>query len=140
MGDVQYTRWSTFKDLTFVRANGTVLASTPENFDDSWRLSAGATYHMNDQWSFRGGVAWDQGPTNDADRTPRLPDESRFWLAAGAQYRFNRNVKLDGGFIYVFVNDAAINQTDGSQAANGLIKGHYSSNTTVFSAQLTYTF
>jgi long-chain fatty acid transport protein len=95
---------------------------------------------MNDRWSFRGGVAWDQGPTNDADRTPRLPDESRFWLAAGAQYRFNRNVKLDGGFIYVFVNDAAINQTDGSQAANGLIKGHYNSNTTVFSAQLTYTF
>jgi long-chain fatty acid transport protein len=140
MGDVQFTRWSTFKDLTFVRANGTVLKSTPENFDDSWRLSAGATYHMNDRWSFRGGVAWDQGPTNDADRTPRLPDESRFWLAAGAQYRFNRNVKLDGGFIYVFVNDAAINQTDGSQAANGLIKGHYSSNTTVFSAQLTYTF
>jgi long-chain fatty acid transport protein len=140
MADAQFTRWSTFKELTFIRANGTVLASTPENFDDSWRLSAGATYHMNDQWSFRGGLAWDQGPTNDADRTPRLPDESRFWLSAGAQYRFNRNVKLDGGFTYVFVNDASINQSAGSVATNGLIKGNYSSNTTVFSAQLTYTF
>ncbi|MGE5172049.1 MAG: OmpP1/FadL family transporter [Rudaea sp.] len=140
MGDVQFTRWSTFKDLTFVRANGTVLKSTPENFDDSWRLSAGATYHMNDKWSFRGGVAWDQGPTNDTDRTPRLPDESRFWLATGAQYKFNRNLKLDGGFFYVFVDDASINQSDGSIATNGLIKGHYNSNTTVFSAQLTYTF
>ncbi|MGE5104750.1 MAG: outer membrane protein transport protein, partial [Betaproteobacteria bacterium] len=71
---------------------------------------------------------------------PRLPDESRFWLSGGAQYRFNRNVKLDGAFTYVFVNDAAINQNAGSTAANGLIKGNYNSNTTVFSAQLTYTF
>jgi long-chain fatty acid transport protein len=140
MGDVQFTRWSTFKELTFVRANGTILASTPENFDDSWRVSGGATYHMNDNWSFRGGVAWDQTPTSDADRTPRLPDENRFWLSGGVQYRFNRNLKLDGAFTYVFVDNTNINQNAGSTAANGLIKGHYDSNTTVFSAQLTYTF
>jgi long-chain fatty acid transport protein len=140
MGDVQFTRWSTFDRLTFVRSDGTVLANTPENFDDSWRFSAGATYHMNDKWSFRGGVAWDQTPTSDADRTPRLPDEDRFWLSGGVQYRFNRNLKLDGAFTYVFVDNTNINQNAGSTAASGLIKGHYDSNTTVFSAQLTYTF
>ncbi|HEX6138558.1 MAG TPA: outer membrane protein transport protein [Casimicrobiaceae bacterium] len=140
MADVQYTGWSTFKELKFVRSTGTVLSTTPENFDDVWRVSAGATYHHSDAWSFRGGLAWDQTPASTADRTPRLPDESRLWLSAGAQYRFSKNLKLDGGFTYIIVDDADLNQNEGSTAASGLIKGHYDSNVTIFSAQLTYTF
>ena len=141
MADVQYTGWSSFKELKFVRTTGRDLApATPENFDDVWRVAAGATYHMNNAWLFRGGVAWDQTPSNTTDRTPRLPDESRVWLSVGAQYKFNNNLKVDGGFTYIIVDNADINQNAGSTAANGLIKGHYESNVTIFSAQLTYTF
>jgi long-chain fatty acid transport protein len=140
MADVQYTHWSTFKELKFVRTTGTVLSATPENFDDAWRVSVGATYHYNDAWSFRGGLAWDQSPVNTADRTPRLPDDDRFWIAIGAQYRFNRNLALDAGFVYIPVNGPDINQNAGSTAANGLIKGNYDVNVTIFSAQLTYKF
>ena len=140
MGDVQFTRWSVFRQLEFVRSNGTVLANTPENFDDAWRFSVGATYHWTDAWSFRGGLAYDQSPVNTADRTPRLPDSDRVWIAIGAQYRFNRNLALDAGYVYIPMRDADINQNAGSTAANGLIKGHYESNVNIFSAQLTYTF
>jgi long-chain fatty acid transport protein len=140
MADVQYTGWSSFKELRFIRTNGALLSNTPENFDDSWRVAVGATYHWTDAWSFRGGLAWDQTPSNTADRTPRLPDESRVWIAVGAQYKFNRNFALDTGFVYIPVDRADMNQNDGSTAANGLIKGHYDSNVTIFSAQLTYTF
>jgi len=38
------------------------------------------------------------------------------------------------------VRDASINETAGSQAANGLVKGSYDSNVTIFSMQATYTF
>lgn len=140
MGDVQFTHWSTFKQLTFVRSSGTVLASTPENFSDTWRLSVGTTYRWTDAWSFRGGLAWDQSPVNTADRTPRLPDEDRFWIAIGAQYRFNRNLALDAGYSYIFLRNAQIAQNAGSTAANGLIQGHYESNVNVLSAQITYSF
>jgi len=140
MADVQYTGWSTFKELRFVRTTGEVLPPTPENFDDAWRVSVGATYHWNDAWSFRGGIAYDETPVNGTDRTPRLPDESRWWIAVGAQYRMNRNWKLDGGFVYIPVDRPDINQNAGSTAANGLIKGHYDANVTIFSAQVTYTF
>jgi long-chain fatty acid transport protein len=140
MADVQFTRWSVFKQLEFVRSTGTVLASTPENFDDAWRLSVGATYHWNDAWSFRGGLAYDQSPVNTTDRTPRLPDSDRFWIAIGAQYRFNRNLAVDAGYVYIPMSTADINQNAGSTAANGLIKGHYDPNVNIFSVQLTYTF
>jgi long-chain fatty acid transport protein len=140
MGDVQFTRWSTFKELRFVRTSGGLLSNTPENFDDAWRVAVGATYHWNDAWSFRGGLAYDQTPTNTPDRTPRLPDEDRYWISVGAQYKFSRNLALDTGFVYIPIKSPDISQNAGSTAANGLIKGSYDANVTVFSAQLTYTF
>jgi long-chain fatty acid transport protein len=140
MADAQFTRWSTFKELRFNRTNGDLLSNTPENFDDAWRVSVGATYHWNDAWSFRGGLAYDETPVNTTDRTPRLPDESRVWFAVGAQYRFNRNLALDAGFVYIPIDKPDINQTDGNIAAKGLVKGDYDANVTVFSMQLTYTF
>ena len=76
MADVQWTGWSTLKDLTFVRTTGSVLQSTPENFDDTWRFSAGASYKYSDQWKFRGGVAFDQSPVND-DRPHGAPARCR---------------------------------------------------------------
>lgn len=140
MADAQFTHWSVFKQLTFVRTTGEVLASTPENFRDTWKLAAGATYHYNDKWSFRGGAAWDQSPVNTTDRTPRLPDADRTWLTLGTQYKLNRNLALDAGFSYVWVARGDTNQNAGSTAANGLIAGHYDGSATVVSGQLTYTF
>jgi long-chain fatty acid transport protein len=140
MGDIQFTKWSVLKELTFVRTNGVVLDSTPENFDDTWRFSVGANYRYNDAWMFRGGLAFDQSPVNTTDRTPRLPDADRTCLSVGAQYKFNRNLKADAGFTYIFVKSPDINQSEGNIARNGLIKGHYDVDVTIFSAQLTYTF
>jgi long-chain fatty acid transport protein len=140
MADVQFTRWSTFKELRFNRTTGDLLSNTPENFDDAWRVSVGATYHWNDAWSFRGGLAYDETPVNTTDRTPRLPDESRVWFAVGAQYRVNRNLALDAGFVYIPIDKPDINQADGNIVGRGLIKGNYDANVTVFSMQLTYTF
>ena len=140
MADLQYTRWSVFKELTFVRTTGELLTSTPENFDDAWRVPVGATYHWNDAWSFRGGLAFDQSPVNTQDRTPRLPDGDRVWIAIGAQYKLNRNLALDAGYVYIPVKNPDIAQNDGSTAANGLIKGRYDANVNIFSAQITYSF
>jgi long-chain fatty acid transport protein len=140
MGDVQFTRWSVFKQLEFVRTTGAILATTPENFDDAWRFSVGATYRWNDAWSFRGGLAYDQSPVNTADRTARLPDSDRVWIAVGAQYRFNRNLTFDAGYVYIPMRTGDIDQNAGSTAANGLVKGHYESNVNLVSAQITYTF
>jgi long-chain fatty acid transport protein len=140
MADVQFTRWSVFKQLEFVRTTGAILATTPENFDDAWRFSVGATYRWNDAWSFRGGLAYDQSPVNTADRTARLPDSDRVWIAVGAQYRFNRNLTFDAGYVYIPMRTGDIDQNAGSTAANGLVKGHYESNVNLVSAQITYTF
>jgi long-chain fatty acid transport protein len=140
MGDVQFTQWSKLKELTFTRTDGSVLQSTPENFDDAWRVSLGANYKYNDAWKFRMGVAWDQTPVNDTDRTVRLPDEDRYWLAGGARWTLSKNLALDFGATYIWAKEASIRQNAGNTASNGLIDGQYKSHVIVVSGQLVYTF
>jgi len=95
---------------------------------------------MNNQWKFRGGLAYDQTPVQDAERTPRLPDNNRTWLSLGAQYAMNPNLKFDGGFTYIWASDASSNQNAGSTAANGLIAGTYNASVTIFGVSATYSF
>src|ERR1700680_2210208 len=140
MADVQYTGWSTVQNLTIVRSTGAVLSTTPENFRDTWRASIGANYHYSDQWMFRGGLAFDQSPVRDAQRTPRLPDNDRTWISFGAQYKFSPQLLLDAGYTHIFVKDPSMNQNAGSTPTFGLISGTYKNNVNIVAAQVTYTF
>jgi len=141
MADVQFTNWSTIQQLAFVRTGpGAAIPATPENFKDSWRVSAGASYYMNDQWKFRGGIAYDETPVNDQDRTPRLPDNDRFWLAGGVQYTWNKQWKFDLGMTYIWISSASSDQNAGNTSSNGLLKGNYDADVFVVGGQVSYSF
>ena len=141
MADVQFTNWSTIQELAFVRTGpGRALPPTPENFKDSWRLSAGASYYVDDKWKIRGGRAWDQSPVNDEDRTPRLPDSDRVWLAGGVQYIYAKQWKLDLGMTYIWTSSAPSDNNAGSTPTYGLVKGSYDTSVFVLGGQVSYSF
>jgi long-chain fatty acid transport protein len=143
MADAQWTQWSSVQDLTFVRANGSVLQSTPERFKNSWKLALGGNYKYSPALLLRAGLAVDQSPVQDDYRTPRLPDSSRKWLTAGMQYQLSPPLKLDVGGGYIWSKKARINLNGNpaSTAANGLLSGQYENgNTILLSAQLNYAF
>lgn len=142
MLDAQWTGWSTIRTLTFTRTDGTVLQSTPENFDDAWKLSLGVNYRTGGAWLLRAGLAFDQSPVDTPSRTARLPDADRTWLAAGAQYRFGSGTTLDVGAAYVWVKKASIDQSGDppSVPAYGRLNGSYRSNTVILSGQLAFAF
>jgi len=147
MADLQYTGWGSIQQLTFTRSNGSPLQTTEERFDDAWRFAVGANYRYNQQWMFRGGLAYDQSPVQDAYRTVRLPDADRTWLALGAQYRFNPTLWLDVGAAYIWVRSASINDIGSTNLGvppsvqqNGRVNGSYDNYTVILSAQLTYAF
>lgn len=141
MADAQWTGWTSFKTLAFSRTNGALLQSVPENFDDVWRFAVGANYRYSDQWMFRGGLAYDMGPSNDADRGPRLPDTDRIWVSLGAQYKMTPQIKLDGGVTYLWgADNPSVNNNLGSTQQYGLVKGSYDVSAWIVSMQATYSF
>ncbi|MDR2172998.1 MAG: outer membrane protein transport protein [Burkholderiales bacterium] len=140
MADIQWTGWSSIKELTFVRNEGTILQSTPEQFKNAWRLSVGGNYRFNERWLMRAGVAFDQSPVRDAYRTPRLPDADRYWISVGGQYAINKQTHLDFGFAYLFSKKTPILDSGGNPQIYGTLDGHYDTFATVASMQFTYTF
>jgi len=144
MADAQWTGWSSIESLTFVRADGSVLSSTPENFKDAWKFALGANYHYDANWMFRGGLAYDKSPVQTAYLTPRLPDADRTWLTAGAQYKMSPQVTFDFGAGYVWVKTATIDsnptQSAATTAAYGRLKGNFSNNVVILSGQVVYSF
>ncbi len=118
MGTVEWTHWSRLKDLTIVATGtnkagnykpGTKVSVTRFDWDDSWMISGGAEYRVNDQLTARVGLAYETSPVPDTTRGPRLPDSDRIWASIGASYQFTPNIALDIGYTHIFFKDAKIN-------------------------------
>jgi long-chain fatty acid transport protein len=136
LADATWTGWSSFDRLTIRYANGTLISSTPENWENIMRYSLGATWHVNDRLSLRGGVAYEAAPMSDAFRTPRIPDGNRTWLALGGQYRLTKQRALDVGYARLFFSDPKLDKTGGGTT----LDGKYSSAVDVLGAQYTHGF
>jgi long-chain fatty acid transport protein len=138
MGDINWVRWSRFEELRVHRANGAADLVTPEQWRDTWRVSAAANYRYNNEWKLRGGIAYDQTPVKDEFRTPRIPDNDRTWLAIGAQYKPSKQSTWDFGYAHLIVKDSTMNKTD--SPISGTLTGKFSNDVNILSAQYSYAF
>jgi long-chain fatty acid transport protein len=118
MADVTWTGWDSLQQLLVTRtttsaggAAGSTFTTLPFQWKDSWRYSIGANYRVNDRLKLRMGLAFDETPTNDTTRTPRLPDQDRKWVAFGVQYRLPWNGVVEVGYAHEFIKDANVNVT-----------------------------
>jgi len=148
MADATLTFWSSFDELRVEFANGGPGGQdsvTTEDWEDSWRLSLGGIYSPDQKLDLRFGVAFDQTPIPSAEfRTPRVPGEDRFWVAAGIGYRFNDAAKLDFAYTHLFVKDADINKQAGLPGDENFFRGDlvgtFDNSVDIASLQLTYNF
>jgi long-chain fatty acid transport protein len=139
LGDVSWTGWSSIPELK-IQNTGIPDAKLDLRFKDAWRVALGAHYRYSDAWTFKGGVAWDQSPVrDDAFRPASLPDNDRYWVSLGAQYRFNKNTKVDVGYAHLFVKSTSVNNTSDPKGA-GVLKGDYKSSADIIGVQFSHQF
>lgn len=140
LGDVTYTEWSSFEKLTATNPDtGAEITNVDENWRDVTRVSAGVNYKYNDKIKLRTGVARDNHPIPDAlHRTSRSPDEDRFWVSAGANYKLKKNLSVDVGYSHLFMDEAVSDHTD--EATGYALRGVYDNSVDIVSAQLNWSF
>lgn len=107
MAEGRWIRWSAFDSLEF---SSPALAGTPfasfeeeQNYDDSFFVAVGGEYDVTDAFTMRGGISYDDTPTNDEFRTVRVPDGSRVWFSLGASYAMNEHMSIDVAYNYLRV-------------------------------------
>jgi long-chain fatty acid transport protein len=108
--ELSWTGWSSFSHLAIDFAN----PYQPDidqyyGWRNTWFGSLGMDYQISSQWTWRAGVAFDQTPTRDFSRDPRIPDGARKWISVGATYSPSANVDLDIGYTHLFVDDGSVN-------------------------------
>jgi long-chain fatty acid transport protein len=115
MAGVEWANWSRFETLEIVSDDtGAVIGSTPENWKDSWFFSLGAEYQVDEALMLRGGVAYENSGVPDATRTPRVPDNDRYWVSAGLSYKVTDWITANMAYSYVFVEDGDVNLAAGA--------------------------
>ncbi|TDH58641.1 transporter [Dankookia rubra] len=144
LAGLEWTNWSRFRDLTVNFANGRAPSVTEERWRDSVFASIGGEYRWNEALTLRAGFAYDQTPVREADRTPRIPDNDRYWLSAGASYQVNRNITLSAAYTHIFAPDATVNLQDPGPNNTNLFRGNltstYHASVDIVTAQLRFAF
>lgn len=136
-GIAKYTRWSRFKSLDIYRKDNSLVSSTNENWKNTWYVGAGVDYHLNQEWTLRTGLGYDQTSIRAAQyRTPRIPDGRRVLASVGASWQKN-NWQIDAGYMHIFCH--------GGEAAGGTtttLQPHikYSADADLFSFGVQYKF
>lgn len=141
----RWTQWSVFDKFTMSSPSG-LVSGTPAaagawvqhdySYRDTWTISLGADYYVNDNLTWRFGTAYDQTPVkNQNHRTNRIPDVNRIWLSTGMSYSAG-NWQFDAGFAHLFMQKGNV----ASGAGNTIMPAEYSSHSNMYSIGLQYRF
>jgi long-chain fatty acid transport protein len=126
LAELDWINWSRFHNLTITSENP---AQPPDITDARWHStvfgSLGAEYRPSEDWLFRGGVGYDESPSNDVQREPRIPDTSRIWLAFGVRYAWNDSTDISVSAAHLFTPHESVAQdpTKLGNAARGVLIG-----------------
>lgn len=142
MAEAQKTFWSSFDDLTIKgQYAADPLSVTDEDWKNAWFYAIGANYRLNDQWMLRFGLAFDQTPVNNYNRTPRIPDSDRVWYSTGFEYKYNDQLTVNAGYSYIRAEDSRVNLTGlGNDLKRGGLFAKYKGNIHLFGLGAVYNF
>nr|MBF0681600.1 outer membrane protein transport protein [Pseudomonas sp.] len=146
-----WTRWSRFEAIIIENEGipdplqGNLAPIIEEqDWHDTWSYSIGAAYKVNRQWTLRTGLAFDQSPTNNTHRSPRIPSGDRTAVSLGLAWNPTDDVTLDLAYTYLWEEDVTVNRTKSFGSGASTVEQNYNAtfenSAHGFGAALSYRF
>ena len=138
-----WTRWSRLESIVVNNEGTGPLApalgqiTEEQNWHDTWAHAIGAAYKVNKEWTLRAGFSVDQSPTNNHDRSPRIPTGDRKVFSLGAGWSPSDDMTIDVAYSYLMEEDVKIHQ---SSPSKGAYDAKYENSAHGLGASLTYRF
>ncbi|MFS8136642.1 MAG: OmpP1/FadL family transporter [Thermomonas sp.] len=137
-GDVQRTGWTSLKSVVIDFANPYQPDSAePFNWKNTMFYSAGVEYDIDPAFTLRAGIAKDQSPTNNTDRTPRLPDNDRMLYSVGFSWHASEHISIDAGYQKITIKKPSVNIMSSS---GSVLTGTFSGDANLYSVGASYKF
>ncbi len=130
MGNLGWQEQSAFgkTGISLASASGSNSLTGDRNFNDTWHYALGAQYRFAPEWLLSMGVAYDESPVDDKDRTPDMPLDRQIRYASGIQYDLNEDVTIGTAYTFLDTGDAKIQLDGADNPRRGELIGDYSSN------------
>jgi len=139
-----WTRWSRLQEITVNNKDvpaglssqfGTITEE--QNWHDTWAHAIGASYQLNKEWVLRTGLSVDQSPTNNVDRSPRIPTGDRKAISFGAGWSPTDDLTID--LAYSYLREESV-QVANSNAQGQTYNAKYQNWASGFGVGATYRF
>jgi len=130
------TGWESMREVRIQFENPDPDSVEPFDWKNSDFYSLGAEFQLNDAWTLRGGVAYDETPTNLEHRTPRLPDANRMFYSVGATWKLNDAFDVNLAYTRIEPRNPQINTGSGGSRLRGAFDG----NANLFGVSAQYRF
>jgi long-chain fatty acid transport protein len=136
--DIERTDWSSLKQLTVNFANPSQPPSTEQfQWSDSTEYALGMDWKFDPKWVLRAGIAYDETPTNDTFRDPRLPDNNRMLYSIGLGYMASPNATWNLGYSRINIDTPKVNDLS---ATGSTLVGKYNADANLFGISGTFSF
>lgn len=112
--DANWTNWSRFKSIDIVLEDTGDVLSTPQHWNDSWRVALGGGFKLNPEWTLRAGLAFEKTPIPDQTASIDFAFDDYKALSVGFSYEPSDTVVVDAGLQHTFSFDRDVSQGDAS--------------------------
>ncbi|MFD2231267.1 OmpP1/FadL family transporter [Alkalimarinus sediminis] len=112
--DANWTNWSRFKSIDIVLEDTGDVLSTPQSWNDSWRVALGGGFQLNPQWTLRAGLAFEKTPIPDQTTSIDFAFDDYKALSVGFSYEPSETLVVDAGLQHTLSFDRNVSQGDAS--------------------------
>lgn len=141
---VEWTRWSRFDALRLNNHIGS-SAEVGQRWKNTWRGAVGLDYYHSENWTFRGGIGFDESPVPNSEwRTAAIADNDRWMFSAGTSYKTGAWT-VDFGYSFLYLPTYEVHnrrqKLDGTNATPmSTLDAKYDTYAHVVGLQVQYTF
>ncbi len=144
---VRWEDWSSYNELKFETTrtiNGSTTSTRPTDWDDTFTLTLGGRYELNDTINLLAGFVCGQDPIPDNTFEPSVTDSPHYAITFGTEYSWGKH-NLAFAYAYQKWFDRTKNNNIGEQFSGGNVpdaraNGEYKSYSHFLAVSFTYVF